>query len=73
MDWKQRVAETVLRLRTARGWTQQTLAAEADMSIRHVVAIEQGEVDVKLSSLVKLAQAFRVRPADLLDDGDRPG
>jgi len=68
MDWKQRVAAIVQRRRIARGWTQQTLAAEADMSIRHVVAIEQGEVDVKLSTIVALAQAFDVRPAALLDE-----
>ena len=56
----------VRELRTERNWTQEELAEAAGMNWLQVGHIERGASDPKLSTIVKLAKAFRIHPADLL-------
>lgn len=57
----------VRELRNARGWTQEQLAERAGMNWLQVGHIERGSSDPKLSTILKLAKAFGLRPSDLLD------
>lgn len=56
----------VRELRRERGWSQEQLAEAAGMNWLQVGHIERGSSDPKLSTIVKLAKAFRIHPADLL-------
>ena len=56
----------VRALRKSRNWTQEDLAEAAGMNWLQVGHIERGASDPKLSTIVKLAKALRVSPADLL-------
>jgi transcriptional regulator with XRE-family HTH domain len=56
----------VRELRKDRGWTQERLAEEAGMNWLQIGHIERGASDPKLSTIVKLAKAFRLHPSDLL-------
>ncbi len=46
------------RERVARGMTQQQLAELADLNIRNIQRIEAGEVDLLLSTAVRLRKAI---------------
>lgn len=56
------------KLREAKDWTLEELAEAADMNSLQVGHIERGASDPKLSTIVKLAHALRIAPADLLRD-----
>jgi transcriptional regulator with XRE-family HTH domain len=56
----------VRELRKERGWSQEELAEAAGMNWLQVGHIERGASDPKLSTIVKLAKALRIHPADLL-------
>lgn len=53
--------------RKARGWTQERLAEEAGVSALQVGFIERGDNVPKLTHILRVAQALRVRPGELLD------
>jgi transcriptional regulator with XRE-family HTH domain len=52
--------------RNARGWTQEQAAEQCGYGIRHYQKIEGAELNIKLSTLEKLAEKFGVHPSDLL-------
>lgn len=58
------LAETVRALRRARAWSQEQLAAAADLSLRTVQRVEQGEACAP-ETLQALAGALDVAAADL--------
>lgn len=66
------VAGNVRRLRTQKGWSQDALAAQADVSRRMLVAIEGGEANVSLSTLDRLAQALDVSFSQIVRPPDMP-
>ena len=53
-------------LREARDWTQEELAERAELNWLQVGHIERGASDPKLSTVIRLARALKVSPADLL-------
>jgi len=65
MDWKARLGNNVLRLRTTRSWSQQVLAGEADLSLRYLAGVERGEENPSLETIVAIAEALDVSPAQL--------
>ena len=65
MDWKARLGKNVLKFRTARSWSQQALAGEADLSLRYLAGVERGEANPSLATSVAIAAALEVRPAAL--------
>jgi DNA-binding XRE family transcriptional regulator len=56
--WLKRLGNNVRRERTAKGLSQQQLAELADLNIRNVQRIEAGEIDVLLSTAVRLRKAL---------------
>lgn len=56
-------------LRTERGWSQQDLADELDVSRQSVNAIETGKYDPSLPLAFAIARLFGRRIEDLFDDG----
>jgi transcriptional regulator with XRE-family HTH domain len=54
------------QLREARGWSQQALADEADVSKPTIYRIETARFSVTLDVLVSLAQALEVPLAELV-------
>ena len=59
------VAQQVVRLRRDRGWTQEQLAERADVSSRYLQRIERGRENLTLTTLAKIADALRIRVAEL--------
>lgn len=59
---------TVREYRNAKEWTQERLAEEAGVSALQVGFIERGENVPKLTHIIRLAKALRVRPGELIDD-----
>ena len=55
-----RLAEGLRRERARRGWTQEQSAEAAQLNIRHFQKLEQGSVNVTLSTIGKLSTAFGV-------------
>jgi transcriptional regulator with XRE-family HTH domain len=60
----------VRSLRQARGWTLAALAARAGVSKGMVVELEQGRTNPSIATLCRLAAAFDVGLAQLLELGD---
>lgn len=61
------VANTARSLRTAKGWTQQTLAEKAGLAYRTVSIVENGG-QVKRKTLEQIADALGVTFEELIDD-----
>lgn len=60
----------VRALREARGWSQDTFAHLAGLHRAYPHRIEAAKVDVRYSTLVRLARVLEVTVADLVGDGD---
>ena len=58
---------TVRASREARGWSQELLAAKANLNRTYVGEIERGATSPSLITLLKLAEALGVKPSGLLD------
>lgn len=56
--WLKRVGDNIRRERIARGMTQQQLAEFADLNIRNVQRIEAGELDLLLTTTVRIRKAL---------------
>jgi len=53
--------------RTARGWTQETLAERAGVSALQIGFCERGDNVPKLTLVLRIAKALGVRPGELID------
>jgi len=60
------LGERVRQLREARGWSQEGFAHEGGLRRSFAGAIERGEKDIRLSTLIKLARALGVSLSQLL-------
>ena len=60
------VGRTIKSFRVKRDWRQKDLAERASLPVRTVGRIERGEVDLRVSTLAKIAKAFGKNPRDLL-------
>jgi transcriptional regulator with XRE-family HTH domain len=67
MDWKARLGKNVLKFRLAKGWSQQVLAGEADLSLRYLAGVERGEENPSLETIVAIAAALDIGPGALFD------
>ena len=65
-DPRARFAENLRRRRAEVGLSQEALAAAARLHRTEISLLERSERDPRLSTVVRLARALRVRPADLL-------
>jgi transcriptional regulator with XRE-family HTH domain len=55
----------VRQLRDARGWTQEKLAREADITVTSVSNVERGATKPSAETVEKIAAAFGLRPGEL--------
>jgi transcriptional regulator with XRE-family HTH domain len=58
--------ERVRELRTERGWSQERLAEAADLNVIQLSNLERGANEPKLSTILRLAAAFRITASELL-------
>lgn len=60
--------ENIKELRLLNGWSQDELAKRAGYTDRSTIAkIENGEVDLRYSKIMKFAEIFHVDPVELMD------
>jgi transcriptional regulator with XRE-family HTH domain len=71
MDWRQVVAANLRRIRREKGFSQESLAYEADVNRTYVSKLEKGATWVGLEVLVKLSSVLQVEPADFLQRPQR--
>ena len=68
MQWAQLIGANIRRLRVALDMTQEHLAGEAEIAMRHLGRIERGEGNPTVDLLCKLATILHVHPKDLFED-----
>jgi len=59
-------------LRTERGWSQEKFAERCGLHRTYIGAVERGERNVTLNTLMEIAGAFGVAPAELISDAGTP-
>ncbi|WP_087141486.1 helix-turn-helix domain-containing protein [Brevundimonas diminuta] len=69
MEWEKIVGSNVRRLRKERGLSQESLAGEAGLAMRHLGRIERGEGNPTVAVLGKLAEVLGVHPTAFYDHG----
>lgn len=62
-----KLGKNVAKIRKKRGFPQDKLAYEAEIGPRTVSRLEVGEVDVRYSTLSKIAKTLGVKVKDLVD------
>jgi transcriptional regulator with XRE-family HTH domain len=65
-DINKEVGFNIRRIREERGFSQEKLAALADLHRAYVGQIERGEKNIGLKNLEKIAKALNVKIKDLL-------
>ncbi|WP_312687664.1 helix-turn-helix domain-containing protein [Brevundimonas nasdae] len=64
MEWEKIIGANLKRLRKARGLSQEALAGESGLAMRHLGRIERGEGNPTVAVLGKLADVLGVHPAE---------
>jgi transcriptional regulator with XRE-family HTH domain len=59
------------RLRKERGMTQEQLGLEADLRRTFISVLELGQQQPTLTTIVKIANVFGIRPSELLREAER--
>jgi transcriptional regulator with XRE-family HTH domain len=62
---RKRLGKRVRALRDKKKWSQEDLAHESGLARSFTGAIERGEKDLRLTTLVKLANTFRIPVSQL--------
>jgi transcriptional regulator with XRE-family HTH domain len=62
------VGRAVRAARKARGWSQEVLAERAGFQRNYIGRVERGERNANLSTLIILARALEIPPAEFLKD-----
>jgi transcriptional regulator with XRE-family HTH domain len=57
---RKQLGRRIRALRDKRGWSQEELAHESGLARSFTGAIERGEKDLRLTTLAKLANTFRI-------------
>jgi transcriptional regulator with XRE-family HTH domain len=65
-DAIQQFGENVRRARHERGWTQEDLSARTGLAVVQISRIERGKREIRLTTLIRLLDAFDVTPEALL-------
>ena len=65
-DLKDVVARNLLRLRQAKGWTQEELADRVGLSVRYVGQVERGQASMSVTVLGQFADALAIDVAELV-------
>ena len=72
MDWNRVVGRNLRRLRLAHKLTQEGLAGEAGLAMRHIGRIERGTSSPTAAMLGRLAEAMGVHPGEFFVIGEPP-
>lgn len=64
--YKEKLGERVRCLREERELSVRAFALVADIEHHQLINIEKGRIDVRYSTIIKLATAFEIQPKDLL-------
>ncbi len=68
MEARRKFGKRLRELRKKNKWTQQELANEADIHVRHIQRLESDKPSaVELDSIVKLAKAFNITHQSLIN------
>ncbi|WP_188963409.1 helix-turn-helix domain-containing protein [Deinococcus aquiradiocola] len=67
VDIRLQLGLRIRRLREDRGWSQDVFAQMTQLGRSYPHKIESGIVDIQLTTLVKIAKAFKITPSQLLD------
>jgi transcriptional regulator with XRE-family HTH domain len=59
------------RLRKERGMTQEQLGLEADLRRTFISVLELGQQQPTLTTIIKIANVFGIRPSELLREAER--
>jgi transcriptional regulator with XRE-family HTH domain len=65
-DAIQQFGENVRCARHERGWTQEDLSARTGLAVVQISRIERGKREIRLTTLIRLLEAFDVSPEALL-------
>lgn len=65
-DAIQQFGENVRRVRHERGWTQEDLSAKTGLAVVQISRIERGKREIRLTTLIRLLDAFGISPEALL-------
>jgi transcriptional regulator with XRE-family HTH domain len=63
------LGKRIRELRDAKGWSQERLAEAAYLDRSYLAGIESGSRNPSVRSLLKIANALRVRVGDLFSEG----
>ncbi len=65
---RRRFGKRIYQLRVKKEWTQEQLAEQADIAVRHVQRLESKKPSpVTIDTIEKLAKAFKITCSKLLD------
>lgn len=64
------IGKRIKELREGNGYSVRKLALLAGMEHQQILAIEKGDTDIRMSTLVKLSNALEVPPNKLLLDSN---
>ncbi len=71
MDLRETFASNLRRLRNAKGWSQDELALEAEISRGYLSQLEKGVFFVSIKVIGKLAKSLGVEPEEFLKRNKR--
>lgn len=72
MDMRRLVGRNLVRLRTAKGWTQEELSAASGFSQQYLSGLEGGKRNPTIVTIYEIAQALGVSHLELVEpDRDR--
>ncbi|PTA66337.1 helix-turn-helix domain-containing protein [Deinococcus arcticus] len=66
LNSRRRLGERIRQLREARGWSQDTFAHLAGLNRAYPHKIETGKVDLRYSTLVRVAHVLNITVADVV-------
>jgi transcriptional regulator with XRE-family HTH domain len=72
MSIREDFARNLRKIRHERGFSQETLAHEADIDRTYISALERGVYSASLTMLEKLADVLGVEPAELIQRLPKP-
>lgn len=58
---------TIKKLRTEKGFTQESLAGEAQINVSYLAKIENGYINVSLRYLIMISKALKIKVAELFE------
>lgn len=67
MGWKEIVGTNIRRQRKARGASQEQLAADAKIAMRHLGFIERGQINASVEVIGRIADALDISPGKLFE------